>query len=364
MIWYGLDAAPARKPGEKTIMDRLVHGDWLGIISMAIGLACLIYVLEEGQRKDWLGIVSMAIGLACLIYVLEEGQRKDWFGNDAIRYCAWISAIALSVFVTVELTRREPFIDLRLLKNKSLLAASLMNFATGLALYGSVYILPLYLSQVQGYNAFQIGEVQMWMGLPMLVVFPLVPFILRYVDSRVVCGVGIALFAASCFMNATSFNHDTAIEQLRLAQIVRALGQPLLMSPLTQMATFGIAPKQAGSASALFNMLRNLGGSVGIALLSTVVARRETFHFSIIGEHITHNGTQAAYRIADMARALGHDGTTRAIAELAKLVRREAFVMAYADAFFLIGIALAVSLIGLLFLSRIPRGGAGPSAAH
>jgi DHA2 family multidrug resistance protein len=336
MIWYGLDKSPMQ-------LNRLARGDWGGI-------AC------------------MAIGLGSIEYFLEEGQRKDWFGDDTIRMCFWLAVVFLTLFLIIEFRRREPFIDLRLLGRRSLGAASMVNFATGFALYGTVYILPLYLSQVQGYDALQIGEVQMWLGLPQLVLFPFVPFILKHVDSRIVCATGILLFAASCVVNGTTMTHDTGIEQLRWTQLLRALGQPLLMSPLAQMATVGIAPAQAGSASALFNMMRNLGGSDGIALHSTVAEHREHFHFSIMAERMTHNAGMVADRLAAMSALLtarGMDASvaaTGAIAELADMTRREATVMAYADAFVFVGVVLGLAVVLVTRLSRLGPGTAAGDA--
>jgi DHA2 family multidrug resistance protein len=329
MIWYGLDPVPAQ-------LDRL-------------------------RRGDWGGILCMAVGLGCLEYVLEEGQRKDWFGDQTISLCALLAGIFLIAFLIIEFTRREPFIDLRLLGRKSLGAATAMNLATGLALYGTVYIMPLYLTQVQGYSALQIGVVQMWVGLPQLAVFPFLPLLLKYVDSRIVTAFGIALFAASCFMNS-AMSHDTAMEQLKWSQLVRALGQPLVMVPLAQMATVGIAPAQAGSASALFNMIRNLGGSIGIALLSTIVLHREHYHFSIIAERITRNSATVTERLAGLAQRFAQydgDPNARALAQLARAVRREALVMAYGDSFFLVGVALVLAIGGTFFLARARPGGGG-----
>lgn len=330
MIAYGLDKAPMR-------LERLIKGDWFGIL-------------------------FMALGLGCLIYVLEEGQRKDWFGNDGIRTAAWVSGVSLILFLTIELTRKEPFIDLRLALRPTLGFAMLINFATGLSLYGTVFILPVYLAQVQGYNALQIGELQMWLGLPQLLLFPLLPLILKYVDSRICCAFGIAMFALSCFINGTTMTHDSGFDQLKWTQLVRALGQPLLMVPLNQMATIGIAPQQAGSASALFNMARNLGGSVGIALLGTLVEQREHFHFSVIAERLTRNSARVTGwldNVAGMLAPHGGDATMKATAKLAQTVRIEALVMSYADAFFLIGSALMLSVFGVLFLSRARPGGGG-----
>ncbi len=324
MIWWGLDPQPMR-------LERLARGDWAGI-------AC------------------MAIGLGSLEYVLEEGQRKDWFGDDRIVLCAVLAAVFITAFLAVELLKKEPFIDLRLLRRRSLAAACTVNFVTGLALYGSIYILPLYLARVQGYNASQIGEVQMWMGLPQLAILPLLPFVLRRFDSRLVLAFGVSLFAASCLMNGYGMTADTGMDQLRWSQLVRALGQPFIISPLAQMATVGIGPAQAGAASALFNMFRNLGGSFGIAMLATAAEHREHWHFSAIAERVTQNSVLLAERLGQMAQAVGPD---QALARLANQVRRQATVMGYADCFLLIGAGLLLSLGGIVFLSRAQAGGGG-----
>jgi len=327
MIWWGLDAQPMR-------LERLARGDWAGI-------AC------------------MAVGLGSLEYVLEEGQRKDWFGDSRIVLCAVLAAVFITAFLAIELSRREPFIDLRLLRKRSLGAACAVNFASGLALYGSIYILPLYLSRVQGYNAFQIGEVQMWMGLPQLAILPFLPVILRRFDSRLVLAFGLALFAASCLMNGFSMSADTGIDQLKWSQLVRALGQPFIISPLAQMATVGIGPAQAGAASALFNMFRNLGGSFGIAMLATAAEHREHWHFSAIAERVTQNSVLLTERLGRMAQVVGPD---QALARLANQVRRQATVMGYADCFLLIGAGLIISLLCVGFLSPAKPG--GPGSGH
>lgn len=333
-----------------------------GVLMMAMiayGLDGTPMQLWRLRRGDYLGIFCMAIGLGTLVYVLEEGQRKDWFGNDTIRWCAWISGIFLIAFLTIQLIRNEPLLDLRLLTRRALGVATAMNIATGLGLYGTTFIMPLYLAQVQGYNALEIGHVMMWQGLPQLAVFPLVPLIMKYIDSRAVVGFGLAMFAASCLMNGY-MSHDSGIEQLKWAQLVRASGQPLIMAPLAAMATVGIQPDQAGSASAVFNMFRNLGGSVGIAMMSVVATTREHYHFSIIAGRVTHNArhTQAMLdQLAAQFSPYGYDAMTKATALLAQMVRREAMTMAYSDAFTLVGTGLALAIVGVIFLPKLPKFG-------
>ncbi len=339
---------------------------YINLLPGAALIAMVAWGLDDAPMQlgklaggDWGGIATMALGLGCLEYMLEEGQRKDWFGDTRIVTTAWVAAVSLSVFLYIQFTRREPLLDFRLLARRSLGTATLVNFGTGLALYGTVYLLPLYLSRTQGYNALQIGQVQMWMGLPQLAILPFMPFVMQRVDSRIVVGFGIGLFAVSCAMNAF-MGPDTGIDQLMYSQLVRALGQPFIISPLSQMATIGIAPAQAGGASAIFNMARNLGGSVGIAGLGTLVEKREHFHFSVMAERLTHGSGRMLERLHAMAQQLG--GDAQATAALANQVRRQAWVMAYADGFYLIAAGLAVSLLVVPFM--LPVRGASGGGGH
>lgn len=310
--------------------------------------------LHRLRQGDWLGILAMAIGLGCLQVVLEEGTRKDWFGSPLILTLSLLAAIFLTVFFWIELTHAHPFINLRLLRYRNFGIASVVNVGLGLGLYGSIFILPLYLSQIQGYNAMQIGEVLMWMGFPQLVIIPLIPKLMQRLAPRFLLAMGVSLFAISCFMNAT-LTHDTGLEQLWLSQIVRALGQPLIMIPLATIATAEIPPEQAGSASGLFNMMRNLGGSLGIATLGTLLAQRQQLHASRLGEAISLYNPQLQERLTQMTQYFTSQGADlitaqqQAIAAIDHLVRREAYLMAYDDCFYFIGCALLFSGITVIF---------------
>ena len=162
----------------------------------------------------------------------------------------------------------------------------LANFLLGIALYGSVFILPVYLSRIQGYNAEQIGMVLAWTGLPQLLLIPLVPRLMQRFDARLIIGIGFALFAASNFMNIYMTN-DYATDQLFWPNVVRAIGQALVFAPLSAVATAGIEAENAGSASGLFNMMRNLGGAVGIALLQTLLTKREQYHSNVLMQSVS-----------------------------------------------------------------------------
>ena len=233
-------------------------------------------LLREG---DWPGVITMAIGLGALQTALEEGNKDDWFGSPFIVRLSIIAVMALALFLWVELSSKKPLLNLRLLARRDFGFGSLANFLLGIALYGSVFIMPLYLSRIQGYNAEQIGMVLAWTGLPQLVLIPLVPRLMKRFDPRLVIGVGFALFAASNFMNIY-MTTDYGSDQLFWPNVIRAAGQALAFAPLSAVATASIEAENAGSASALFNMMRNLGGAIGIAVLQTFLTKREQYHSS------------------------------------------------------------------------------------
>ncbi|GAA6616552.1 DHA2 family efflux MFS transporter permease subunit [Scytonema sp. NUACC26] len=336
----------------------MLAGVWYGIKQERPQLQLL-------KQGDWLGILSMAIGLGSLQVVLEEGSRKDWFGSALIVRLSIIAAIFLALFFWIELTRKQPFINLRLVRYRNFGLASIINVSLGVGLYGSIYILPLYLAQIQGYNALQIGEVLIWAGIPQLFIIPFIPKLMQRIDVRLMVAVGVALFSISVFMNS-KMSYQTGLDQLRWSQLVRAMGQPLIMVPLTSIATAGLNPKEAGSASGLFNMMRNLGGSVGIAALATLLTNREQFHSNRLGESVSIYSSATQERINQLTQYFANRGgvdletaKNQAIAAIDKIVRREAFVMAFNDCFYFIGIALLLSGIAILFIKKVkPTGGA------
>jgi DHA2 family multidrug resistance protein len=320
------------------------------------------------RTGDWVGIATMALGLGALQTVLEEGNRDDWFGSPFITRLSLVAAVSLALFVWIELRREQPLLNLRLLRRRNFGFGAVANFLLGFALYGSVFVLPVYLSRVQGYNAEQVGRVLAWTGLPQLVVIPLVPVLMRRVDARLVIGTGFALFATSCFLNS-GISPRYAADQLFLPNVVRAIGQSLILTPLAATATAGIEAASAGAASALFNMLRNLGGAVGIATLQTVLTRREQLHSNALMQNVSVFGEATRARIHDLmnyfaahgaigAQATWHD----AVVAIGRSVRAQAYVMAFGDAFFLLGLGLLLALAATMLLAKERNLSAG--AAH
>jgi len=340
----------------------------------AIMIAMLYFSLEAKPMKlsllrqgDWPGIVTMAIGLGALQTVLEEGNKDDWFGSPFIVRLSVIAIVALSLFLLIELTSSKPLLNLRLLFRRNFGFGISANFLLGIALYGSVYILPVYLSRIQGYNAEQIGMVLAWTGLPQLLLIPLVPRLMDRFDPRLLIGVGFALFAASNFMNIY-MTADYATDQLFWPDVVRAIGQALVMTPLSAVATSGIEPENAGSASGLFNMMRNLGGAVGIAVLQTLLTKRDQYHSNVLMQSVSLLEQATRARIEQLTQYFVNHGVTdrteaahRALVAIGHIVQKQAFILAFSDTFYLLGATMVVALMAALFLKkpdRLASGGA------
>jgi DHA2 family multidrug resistance protein len=337
---------------------------YLNIIPGCIAIATQLYSLptepmhlEELVQGDWFGIITMGVGLSSLTYILEEGQRKEWYDSPIIAQLSVLSFVMIVTFLIIEFTSKRPFINLRLLGNHAVGGSCFLMSVVGAVMYGTVYLIPVYLSQVQGYNAQQIGMVVMWNGVPQLLIFPFVPWLLKRFDLRYLITTGMILTAISCFIT-TNMTHDTGNLQLILPQVMRAIGQPLFIIPLSQLSTAGLSLRNTADASSLSNVTRNLGGSIGIALLSTMIQRREQFHFSAIAGNMTQNNSAVQDRLSHMSGsfiARGGDvalAKMQAMGQLAAQVRREAMVMAFSDAFFVLGCFIVGSMVMVLILPK------------
>lgn len=349
---------------------------FVNVIPTIVMVATLYFTLERQPMQldllaegDWFGIATMAVGLASLQAVLEEGNKNDWFGSPFIVKLAIVAAVSLSLFIVNELIVEKPLVRLRLLTQRSFGFGTISAVFLGFALFGSVYLLPAYLGQVQHYNAEQIGAVLAWTGLPQLVLIPLVPKMMQRFDIRYIAFAGMSLFAVSAFMN-TTMSLDYSGDQLFLPNIIRAVGQALTLAPLSAISLGSVAPQDAAAASGISNMMRNLGGAVGTALLATIVTKREQFHSNIIGQAVHLGREEVRARIAQMTDYFLAHGVTdpaaahqQAIVALGNLVRRQALVLGFSDTFAVIGIVLIIAGIAILLTGK-PKGGATAGGGH
>jgi DHA2 family multidrug resistance protein len=315
------------------------------------------------REIDGWGILLMSLGLGSLTTLLEEGTRDDWFGSPFIIRLALIAAVTLPLFVVWQLRAKNPVTDLRVFAMRNFGLGSIINVVLGGAMYGSIFLLPLYLGSIQGYGASDIGTTLIWGGIPQLFIMPLLPWFIKRFDTRWLIAFGLLMFGASCMMN-TSMSADYARDQFRWSLLVRALGQPFIMVPLSALSTAGIP----AGASGLYNMMRNLGGSIGIAMLSALLTVRERFHSNRLGEAVSAYNPLTQERLAaptQKFQAAGSDATTaaqQALGSLDALVRREANLAAFNDCFRVLGLVLFLA-IGVAFLCR-PAKGRSSAAAH
>ncbi len=315
------------------------------------------------REIDGWGILLMALGLGSLTTLLEEGTRDDWFGSPFIVRLAVIAAVSLPLFVAWQLRAKKPVTNLRVFGGRNFSLGSIINIVLGGAMYGSIFLLPLYLSSIQGYGASDIGATLIWGGIPQLFIMPLLPWFVRRFDTRWLIAFGLLMFGVSCLMN-TGLSANFAHDQFRWSLLVRALGQPFIMIPLSALSTAGVP----ADASGLYNMMRNLGGSIGIALLSALLTAREQFHSNRLGEAVSLYNPLTQERLAALTQKFtgaGSDAYTagqQALAALDGVVRREATLMAFNDCFHVLALVLFIA-IGVAFLCR-PAKGAAAGAAH
>ncbi len=373
LAWLMLSStlAPAFGPTVGGILTDFYGWPWIFFINWVPGilmLAGLAHGLGREPKRldllrgaDWPAIAAMVVGLGSLIVVLEEGNREDWLASELIRVCALLAALGIVAWVALLMTRHQPFVDLRLLARRTFGVSSLIGAAAGMGLYGSTFVLPLFLSEIAGYNSLQIGEVIMWMGLPQIVMMPVAAKLSKRYDNRLICSAGLLLFAASCFLNA-GMDATTGRDQLILSQVLRALGQPLILLTLSNFAIHRIEAAKLSSASGLYNMARILGGAVGTAVLATAITTREHFHSARIGESVSAFSGEVQARLAQWTdHFIAHAGDPvaagqQALAALDRVVRREAYVMAYNDCFFMLGCLLLGSIAVMWLADRVVAG--------
>jgi DHA2 family multidrug resistance protein len=341
----------------------------LGLITLLIaGLPSAPLHLEALRQADWLGIVGLSAGLSSLTVVLEEGQREQWFQSSTIVWLSVVSLIGMVLIAISQFTAKRPVMRLSLLSNPRYASVIFIVMVVGAALYGVIYLIPQFLGLVSGYNAEQSGWVMLISGVPAFMMMPILPRLLGKMDYRVLVISGLFCFFVSCMLDihltAQSVGHDFVWSQL-----VRGAGQMLALMPLNQASMAAVSREESGDAAGIYNMARNLGGSIGLAIIGTVIDRRNTFHVASIRESLSANSVLGQERIAaSAANWFARTGDMayskmRALGQLAAQIQQQALVMTFSEVFYVLGIAL-LCCIPLALLLRTPRHHAPVSEAH
>jgi DHA2 family multidrug resistance protein len=351
---------------------------WCFFINLPVGaglLALLLLGLPRERadlrsllRADWLGILGLAVGLSSLTIVLEEGQRERWFESPMIVELSIAAVLGIAVLIAAQFISKEPVVKLKLLLNRSYAGVVILVTAFGGVFYGVLYLLPQFLSAVSGYNAQQSGLVMLIGGLPAFLLIPVVPIAMARVDNRILVGIGFLMIAVSCFID-TGITPQSAGSDFTVSQLLRGLGQILAMFPLNQASVGAVESELAGDAAGLFNMARNLGGSIGLASLGALLDWRTALHVGALRESVDANSALAQERLSAMASGWAtRSGDTgqaqlQALRQLAGQIDLQAMVMTFADAFWLLGVMLLLCL-PLVLLLKAPKTAGAALGAH
>jgi DHA2 family multidrug resistance protein len=345
----------------------LLSWHWLFFVNVVPGTFIAIAIAFIGRVDepepallrgfDLLGLLLLAAFLGSFEYVLEEGYRWNWFDDGIILLLTWVGSIAGVLFILRSLTYSNPIVDLHILRNRTFAVACLFNFITGFGLFGAVYVLPLFLARVRGFDAQEIGDAVFIAGFSMIFGAPITAKLLDKIDLRLMIAFGFVMFAVGLLLTSGITSQWTG-DQLFWPQVIRGFSLMFCIVPATNMALGAVAPSQLKMSSGLFNTMRNLGGAVGIACINTWLNDRTNDHWHRLTEHLTtadpqlqtwlHNVTQHLAPSAADAGLIDH----RALSMLAGTVRTEAVTMAFADSFHLMAMLF---LAGLIFVPLLHR---------
>jgi DHA2 family multidrug resistance protein len=343
---------------------------WVFLINVPVGvvLAFLLGVMvrtpqEEAPkstgRVDWLGFGFVALSLGCLQIVLDRGQEYDWFSSGIITALCITSAVAFVLLIWWEVPHRCPMVNLRLLKRRDFAVAFALMMMLGCVVFGSAYLLPAFAQYLLGYRATDAGQILMPGGLLLMLLFPLVGRLLNKVDLRILVFIGIATVGAAMWW-MTNFYLDVSFNVLALARVVQYVGMGFLFLPINALGFRDVPAGQSNYASALINLARNLGGSIGVALTSTLIVRRSQFHQSRIVEHL--QSMNAAYPdFIDRLSRSTHEmaGNVAALARALQGGLQQASLLSYLDAFKALAILLLLLSPLLLLVKRGTASGRG-----
>lgn len=315
-------------------------------------------------RIDYIGFGLMALGLAALQLVLDMGQREDWFHSTWIVWATVITVIALAAFVVWELTTDEPIVNLRVFTNRNFAVGTLLISSVGIVLYGSIALLPLFLQTLLGYPAVQSGMAVSPRGFGSIASMLIVGRLIGKVDSRFLIMFGFGVLAWSTWMLA-GLNLDIATRNVVWPNIISGFAMGFIFVPLTTTTMGTLTNEQMANASGLYNLMRNTGGSIGIALVTTLLARGAQVHQAALITHLTPYDPVFQQRLHEMMGALGNSATAmqQAYGAIYGLLLRQAMLLSYIDNFRLLA-ALCVACIPAALLFKRVRAGKGPVAAH
>jgi MFS transporter, DHA2 family, multidrug resistance protein len=306
----------------------------------------------------------MAGFLGALEYVLEEGPQYEWLQDTSVAVCAWICGISAIAFFYRVLTAEEPIVDIRAFTDRNFGIGCLISFCVGIGLYGLTYMYPRYLAEVRGYSALMIGETMFVSGVTMFLMAPVVGRLMQKIDMRLIIAFGLVIFALGSYQ-MTWITRDYDFYELLLPQILRGVGMMFAMVPTNTIALGTLEADRVKNASGLLNLTRNLGGAVGLAVINEVLNDRTDLHISRLQDRVTWGNTMATETLNDFTQRLQGmgDAAVMAMKQLSQIVHRQAVVMGYGDAFFMLTVFYVGLSLLVMFLKK-PNPNAAAGGGH
>jgi MFS transporter, DHA2 family, multidrug resistance protein len=351
---------------------------WVFYINLPVGIASLVmtqlfifdppYLRQEATKIDYWGIGLLALWIGSLQIALDLGQEHDWFSSPFITALIVIAAVGVVAFIAREWLAKEPIVDLRVFKERTYSTGVFLMTTLGFVLYGSLVLLPIMLQTLLGYPSLQAGIAMAPRGMGSLIGMPVIGFIVGKVDARKLVAIGLVA-GASTLIWLGQLNLNAGYWDIFWPQFVQGIGLSAIFVPLTTISMDPIPRERMGNATSLFNLMRNLGGSIGIAVTGTMLARQQQAYINVFGGHVDPYSS-AAQRAFEAARAgfmaAGADITTatqRAYAALFGTVQQQAYMVSFVQLFRLLG-GIFLLLIPLILLMKRPRGDRGSAGAH
>ncbi|MBV8205788.1 MAG: DHA2 family efflux MFS transporter permease subunit [Acidobacteria bacterium] len=352
---------------------------WVFYINLPVGIAATFminlfihdppYIRRTTGRVDYYGIGLLALGMGALQIVLDKGQEADWFGSRWVVAGTTLAALGLGLFVLRELMTRHPVVDLRILRVRTYATGVFMMTVLGFVLYGSTVLIPIFLQTLLGYPSLQAGLAMLPRGLGSFLFMPAVGILMGKIEPRKLLGAGIITAAASLFWLG-SLNLQIGYWNIFWPQLLQGCAMGLLFVPLTTVTNDPIPNEKMGNATSIFNLMRNVGASVGIATVTTMIARHQQVHVNILGAHVSSYDPRAQQALAGAISMFLRQGSPPALAQqqayaaIYGSVQQQASMLSFLDVFQTLG-ALFLLMLPLILLMKPPRKRAGGSmAAH